>query len=216
MLLQHTVSEMRGLGVSRIESLFVSVDSSCLAGAFESRGFRTHWRELLGTELCPSLGPVDIPAIWEMEAWQPGHWYEAATLLQAAYEAGVEAEIHQPYRSVEGCRRVLDGILHQASCGMLIPQASAMVRHRGRGVGLVVVTEVGPRQAHLPQIAVLPAYQRRGLGRLLLEYSRQQLSARQFAALSLFVSRANQRAGEVYRAMGFRPVLEFPVFIWDR
>ena len=127
----------------------------------------------------------------------------------------VEAEILALYRSMDGCHSVLDHIVNQSTCGVLVPEASALAHNRGRSLGFVVVTEVAPRQAHLPQVAVLPAYQRQGIGRGLLDHSLRRLAERGYETLSLIVSRSNDRALTLYRAMGFQAVLAFPVGIWE-
>jgi ribosomal protein S18 acetylase RimI-like enzyme len=215
-LLQQTVNDLRRQSVSRIESPFVPIDGPCLTRAFESHGFRAYWREFLRCELGRTRGPMKVPAMVSLEPWRKTDLHEAAPILQAAYDAGVEAEIHEPYRTLDGCRGVLDDILNQGGCGFPVPEASAVARYRGQGVGFVVVTEIAPRQAHLTQIAVLPDYQRRGVGRLLLDYNLRRLAELQFDTLSLIVSRSNDRALGMYQSMGFRSVLAFPVFIWER
>jgi ribosomal-protein-alanine N-acetyltransferase len=89
-------------------------------------------------------------------------------------------------------------------------------RCRGQGIGFVVVTEIAPGQGHLAQIAVLPAYQRQGVGRMLVSHCLRQLAARHFDTLSLIVSRANQRAFRLYQTMGLQEILAFPVFVWEQ
>jgi ribosomal protein S18 acetylase RimI-like enzyme len=215
-LLKDTIHEMRRQAVSRIESRFVSVDCPWLGAVLKAEGFRTYWREFLCCALQPSRWPTPTPAMLSLEPWQESHLGEAAAILQAAYVDGVEAELLALYRTVDGCRAVLDNILNQGSCGVLVPQASAMAGQLGRGLGFVLVTEVAPQQGHLPQIAVLPEYQRQGIGRGLLDYSLQRLAAAGFETLSLIVSRANDRALTLYRDMGFQSVLAFPVGIWER
>jgi ribosomal protein S18 acetylase RimI-like enzyme len=77
-------------------------------------------------------------------------------------------------------------------------------------------TEIAPRQGHLAQVAVLPEYQRQGLGRLLLRYGLSRLVELGFDTLSLIVSRLNRRALKMYQLIGFQSVLSFPVFTWER
>ncbi len=156
------------------------------------------------------------PTMVSLDPWQQSHLGDAAGILQAAYAGGLEAELLAQYRTVDGCREVLDQVLNQGTCGLFVSEASALARQRGRSIGLVVVTEVAPRQGHLPQIAVLPEYQHQGLGRALLNYSLRRLAERGFDTLSLTVSRANDRALKLYRATGFQSVLAFPVGIWER
>src|SRR5205823_2292310 len=89
-------------------------------------------------------------------------------------------------------------------------------RHRGQTIGFVLVTEIAPRQGHLVQVAVLPTYQRQGVGRLLVRHSLARLAMLHFDTLSLIVSRANQRALRLYQALGLQAVLTFPVFVWEQ
>jgi ribosomal protein S18 acetylase RimI-like enzyme len=215
-LLKTTVDEIRRTGVSRIESRFVSSDDAWLAPAFERAGFRTYWREFLRFDLRQARGPVHAPALVFLEPWRGTHLGEAAPILQQAYANGIEAEIYEPYRTVDGCHVVLDNILNQGSCGILVPEASTMARHRGRGIGFILVTEVASRQGHLTQIVVVPEYQRRGVGRGLLDYSLQRLAELRFDTLSLIVSHSNERALGIYQAMAFQSVLAFPAFVWEQ
>ena len=127
---------------------------------------------------------------WPWSHGKQRHLGEAAAILQAAYMGSIEAEILALYRSLDGCRTVLDNIVNQGSCGVLVPEASAIAHNRGRSLGFVVVTEVARRQGHLPQVAVLPDCQRQGIGRGLLDYSLRRLAERGFETLSLIVSRA--------------------------
>jgi ribosomal protein S18 acetylase RimI-like enzyme len=215
-LLKASIDAMRGKGVRRIESPFVSFGCPWLVPAFERQGFRTYWRECLRMELRQPSGLIKPRAPVQVEPWRRSHLHEAAAVMQAAYDGGVDAEIHQQYRSIDGCRVVLDNILHQGGCGIPVEEASAMASRRGCGVGFVVVAEVAPRQAHLTQIAVVPEYQGTGVGQFLLHYSVSRLAERQFDTLSLIVSRANDRALRFYQANGFRSVLAFPVFAWEQ
>jgi ribosomal protein S18 acetylase RimI-like enzyme len=215
-LLQQSVDEIRRQGVARIESQFIAGDCPWLVPAFVHAGFRPYWREFLRLDVRPPRGAMRPVPMVSLEPWQGSHLGDAAAILQAAYDGGVEAEIHARYRSTAGCEMVLENILHQGSCGPLVAEASAMARHRGRGIGFVMVTEVAPRQGHLPQVAVLPEYQRRGIGQWLLDYSLSRLAEGRFDTLSLLVSRANDRALRLYQAMGFQSVLAFPAFIWEQ
>ena len=215
-LLQETVTALRQQGVSRIESPVIAIDCPWLVPAFEHLGFQTYWREFRRCALRYPPAPAGAQSLVHLEPWQGAHIHEAAIIMQAAYAGSVEAESNALYRSGEGCRLLLDHILNQGGCGRPVTAASALARHRGQGVGVIIVTEIAPRQSHLVQVAVLPPYQRRGVGRLLLHYSMSRLAALHFETLSLIVSRANQRARAVYQAAGLHTVLAFPVFVWEQ
>jgi ribosomal protein S18 acetylase RimI-like enzyme len=215
LLLTSTLQEMRRQGVSRIESRFISADCPWLGAALKTEGFRTYGREFLRCELRLARWPQHPAAVVALEPWRGTHLGEAVALLQAAYVGSIEAEIVGHYDSLEGCRSVLDQLVNQGSCGRLVPEASAVAHSRGKILGFALLTEVAPRQAHLPQVAVMPGYQRQGIGRSLLDYCIRRLDERGYETLSLIVSRANDPALKLYQGMGFQAVLSFPVGIWQ-
>jgi ribosomal protein S18 acetylase RimI-like enzyme len=214
-LLQDTIEQIKRQGVKRIEGQFLSIDAPWLVAAFECLGFRTYWREFLQMAIPRPRERVRLATSMDLQPIQGASVDEAAAILQAAYDGGVEAIIHARYCTVDGCRRVLDDIINQGSCGPLVTEASALARSRSQGLGLVVVTEVAPRHGHLTQVAVAPQYQRRGTGQLLLDYSMSALTQGHFETFSLIVSRDNAPALRLYHRKGLQSVLSFPVFVWE-
>jgi len=214
-LLKAVLHALRQHDISRIESPFVSFENFWLPAAFEAEGFRTYWREFLRIKPHEQPEPSSAPPQVHLEPWRDPHLSEAAEIMHAAYGGGVETEMSQLYRTVSGCRLVLEHILYQRNNGAPVDRASAFVRHRGQGVGFIMITETAPRQGHLAQVVVHPAYQGQGVGQLLLNASFSQLAALEFDTLSLIVSRCNARASRLYQTMGFQSVLAFPVFAWE-
>jgi GNAT superfamily N-acetyltransferase len=216
LLLHDTIDKIRRTGVPRIEGPFVSVDGPWLPPLFEREGFRTDWREFLRCELRRAQQPVSPPALVQLEPLRGSDLREAAVIMLAAYHGGVDAEMGQRYRTYEGCELVLQNLLGQSGGGIPILEASAIARHRGRGIGFIILTEIAARQGHLPQVAVLPEYQRQGLGRLLVSNGLSRLAELGFDTLSLIVSQLNRPALRMYQLMGFQSVLSFPAFTWER
>jgi ribosomal protein S18 acetylase RimI-like enzyme len=216
MLLQHTIDEIRSHGVQRIESQLLSDHITELSTVFRRAGFRTYWHECLRLDVLQSSPALPALSWATLDPWQPAALEQSVELLYKAYIGQVEAEIHARYRSLEGCRQVLNTILGQGSCGPLVEEASGIVRHRGQAIGLIVITEGLERQAHLPQVAIDPAYQGQGLGRMLLDHSVSRLTARHFDTLSLIVSCDNTHATRLYYAKGFQAASSFPIFAWEQ
>lgn len=215
-LLQATLEALHARGVPRIESRCVVSDSPWLVPACERWGLRTYWREFLRLDLRHMRVATQSREDVHVLPWRSMYIGEAAAIMQAAYEGTTDAEINALYRTREGCQLVLDTILNQGGCGKPVTEASAVVQDRGQSLGCLVIAETAPRQGHLAQVVVRPAYQRRGLGRLLLSHSVSQLATQHFDTLSLIVSRANHRALSLYQAMGWHTVLAFPVFVWEQ
>jgi ribosomal protein S18 acetylase RimI-like enzyme len=214
-LLHATIDAIRQRGVRRIESPCVSMASPWLVPVCERAGLQAAWRAFLRVELACAHASVPSPVLFQLEPWRQMHVHEAAAIMQAAYQTTVDVELNMLYRTVEGCSSILDNLQQQGGCGPLVAEASVFARYRGQGIGFVVVTEIAPRQGHLAQVAVLPAYQRQGVGRMLVNHCLTQLAARHFDTLSLIVSCANSRALRLYQALGLQEVLAFPVFVWE-
>lgn len=214
-LLQASIHALRQHDPTRIESPFLSFDCAWLPSAFEAEGFRTYWREFLRVQLDERPESPKLSPPMQFEPWRSAYLPEAAEIMHAAYDGEVDTEMSVLYRTVGGCRLVLEQILHQRNSGAPIDRASVFVRHRGRGIGFILITEIAPRQGHLAQVVVRPAYQRQGVGHFLLNYSLSQLAALEFDTLSLIVSRCNDRAFRLYQALGFQAILAFPVFAWE-
>jgi ribosomal protein S18 acetylase RimI-like enzyme len=213
-LLQEALCALRRAGTSRIESPFISFDTPWLRPLFERAGFRSHWREFLRYELRPTHEPAQPPNV-HLQKWPCGYLREAASIMRAAYAGGIDAEISELYQTENGCELMLDDVLNQGVCGNPIVAASALAQQRGQSIGFIILTEVGPQHAHVAQVAVLPTYQHEAVGRTLLNHALSVLADCGFMAVSLIVSRLNLRALELYRLIGFRPVLSFPVFVHD-
>jgi ribosomal protein S18 acetylase RimI-like enzyme len=98
--------------------------------------------------------------------------------------------------------------------GPLIPEASAVAEtDDGAVAGLVLVTRFGPsagfaETAWIPDIFVVPAAQRRGIGQLLGRHALAGTAAAGQSRLGLSVSEGNA-ALRLYLALGFRVVERF-------
>lgn len=215
LLLQSLVDRLRRQGVRRIESPCITPVSPWLVPTYERLGFRTMWRTFLRisiaeAQLCPSRSDIV-----QLEAWQSVHLQTAASIMQRAYQATIDVEMNQLYRSVSGCQSVCEQLLYQGGCGPCVADASSLASVRGEAAGFLLATAIAPAQAHLAQIAVLPTRQRAGIGRQLVQHCVTQLHAHRFETLSLVVSCANRPALALYQALGMREILTFPVFVWE-
>jgi ribosomal protein S18 acetylase RimI-like enzyme len=214
-LLRTTVDAMRQRGVRRIESPCVSLPYPWLVPVYAHAGLQAAWRAFLRVELARMHTSEPSPSLVHFDLLRERHLDEAAAIMQAAYQETVDVRLNVLYRTVEGCCSILENLL-QGGCGPLVAEASVLARSRGQSIGFIVVTEIAPRQGHLAQVAVLPAYQRQGIGRRLVHHCLAQLAAHHFDTLSLIVSRENQHAFRLYQAMGLQEILAFPVFVWEQ
>lgn len=215
LLVQAVVETVRQHGARRIESPCIAPAAPWLVPTYTRVGFRSMPRAFLRVDLAKAQPlPIRSGGV-TLHAWQGAPLHAVASLMQAAYQRTVDAELNQLYRTVAGCHEVCDQLFTQGSCGPFVASASALAQVQGHDVGFLLTTAIAPRQAHLAQVAVLPAYQRRGVGRQLVAYCVAQLSAQHFDTLSLVVSCTNTSALALYQALGMREILTFPVFVWE-
>jgi ribosomal protein S18 acetylase RimI-like enzyme len=64
-------------------------------------------------------------------------------------------------------------------------------------------------------VCVLPEWRSAGLGQALLAATVANLTQRRFSLLSLTVTKANERAIELYRRLGFQTHRIFDAFVWE-
>ena len=206
------------IAVTRAESQFIPFGLPWLRDAFLEAGFREHDRAFLRRTLQGSRSSCFNDPLFEFKPWSASYLSRAALLMQQAHDGRVDAEMNELYRNPEGCRTLLENILQLQGCGEPIPLASSIAqRPESRMLsGFIVATEISRRHAHLAQVAVSPSAQGLGLGKLLLGRAIDALTRAGYLTVSLMVSETNQRAFSLYQSMGFRTVLRFPVFGWDR
>jgi len=126
----------------------------------------------------------------------------------AAYPPG-HPDVGPDGRTYEEADRELAELLAGRSVGPVLPDPSATAADAsGAVVGTVIVTRIGPEPwgwsggAWVAIVAVVPAWQGRGLGRALLERAIARGAAAGEARIGLTVTEGNP-AERLYRALGF-------------
>jgi ribosomal protein S18 acetylase RimI-like enzyme len=203
--------------VQRIESQFISFGLPWLSEFFRDHGFTEYQRAFMRRSLEATDSEVAADPGFRYELCGPACLSEASRLMQEAHAGSIDAEMNELYRTRDGCRLLLENILHRNGCGEPVSSASFIARDpKNRVSGLVLTTRIAPHHAHLAQVAVGPAMQGKGLGRVLLQRALGVLACTGFRTVSLMVSGANRKAHNLYDSLGFREVLAFPVFSWDQ
>jgi ribosomal protein S18 acetylase RimI-like enzyme len=153
----------------------------------------------------------------KLETWEDRYMAPCARLIQLAYANHMDGKINDQYRSESGALKFLKNVVMLPGCGQFQQQASFVLRapHSQELVGVVLTSVVAAGVGHTTQICVMPGYQRHGLGRHLIEATIQALRARQFAALSLTVTAANQPAVRLYNNLGFAQIKTFTAGVWQ-
>ncbi len=153
-----------------------------------------------------------------LEPWDRKHDSGAAELLGWVYRHHVDTAINDQYASVAGTSLLIDGIVHHRGCGEYLPRASfvAIQRSTQKLAGVLALTAVRPRTAHIPQVAVASQFQGTGLGTALMESAFQELTRQGYREVSLTVTDLNAGAVRLYERLGFETFRPFGAFVWNR
>jgi ribosomal protein S18 acetylase RimI-like enzyme len=134
-----------------------------------------------------------------------------------SYRGQTDAEICEDYRTKAGCENYLRSLVENPGCGVFMPETSFMgLDAQGFPCGFVISCRIAGGAAMIPQIAVHPSYQGRGLGNVLVNRAFEQLKASGFHTVSLTVTKKNWRAFDWYQRLGFKIRKEFGAYVWER
>jgi ribosomal protein S18 acetylase RimI-like enzyme len=233
-LLEHVIETLLATpGLQRIETQLAHFACEELEPCFHAHGFEGYLRRFMALSLAdrqaasagadaaksPSApGPARCPEAFRIEPWERRHDHAAAELVYATYRYHVDARINGQYTSLAGATRLIENIVHQRGCGDLLPQASLVVVHRPTDqlAGVLALTAVRPRTAHIPQVAVASEFQGAGLGTAMMETSFQELARQGYQEVSLTVTDLNGDAVRLYERLGFDTFRTFGAFVWEQ
>ncbi len=217
LLLGELVRALRSIpGVERIEAQLIPFGGSH-DKAFAALGFRLFPRQFMLLPLTEASPPPPDSGAVRIEPWNERWFLPCARLIQSAYAGHVDSQINEQYRTAGGALKFLRNLILLPGCGRFLPDVSFVVpAPDGEALlGVVLNSEVSPQVVHTTQIAVRADYQRRGLGRRLLQATIAALQARRFRAHTLTVSTENRPAVALYQRLGFRTVKTFSAAVWQ-
>lgn len=217
-LLAHVIETLQqSPGIHRIEAQLLAHDSGAAAQPFEQQGFSRHARLFMTLPLEASTLERRLSTDFEIRRWTEHDYQASASVITAAYRNHVDSEINDQYRTLSGSLRFLNNIVRFPGCGTFDPESSfvALDREARELAGIILCSRVRNDVGHVTQVCVLPEHRARGLGKLLMAATIDNLRQRRFSALSLTVTEANERAVELYRHLGFTTKRVFDAFVWE-
>jgi ribosomal protein S18 acetylase RimI-like enzyme len=218
-LLTHVIETLQqSPGIHRVEAQLLAHDTGEVARPFLQQGFSRHPRVFMNFDIRrhPQTTPPLSPE-FEIRPWSEPEYQPAAAVITAAYRGHVDSEINDQYRTLSGSLRFLNNIVRFPGCGIFDSQASFVVyQHVSQSpVGLILCSQIRRDVGHITQVCVLPEYRSAGLGVALLAATTRSLRERNFQAISLTVTEANDRAIALYARIGFESTRVFDAFVWE-
>jgi len=218
--------------VDRIESQLLLYPEGATREVFVEAGFSVHLRLFMECRLEP-LGPLLEPESngaakraaeslvvgdLAIRRWSGVHYEAAAALIHESYKGHLDSFINDQYRSMHGSLRFLHNIVRFPGCGVFEPEASWLFvdRRTGALAGVVLCSKVAPKTIHITQLCIAPEHRGKGLGRMLLRHTMQQLARAGFELITLTVTEENEAAVRLYREMGFSTRHRFEAMVLDK
>jgi ribosomal protein S18 acetylase RimI-like enzyme len=209
-LIEEAVRTLRAGGAEGIVSECITFCPLDLEGTYESLGFRRIERVLMAAPLdTPGLAP---PPLAESFACDQAATPDLAAIIVKTYRDHPGRDIHPEVRSRESAGQYVASVLQGGFGRVRSGYVRAIRRERGP-IAMVAGCEVAPGVGFVLQVAVIPAYQRKGLGTQLLQELATRLRQAGLRQLALGVTRSNP-ALQLYERLGFKPLRSIDVHVW--
>jgi len=197
---------------SRIEGQVAAFDAQeALDCGFGECGVEVEPRAYLERDL-----PMEAGTSLKLAPLRAEHVQPCARVLVEAHRGGVEARINTAFSGVRSAAEYLGDLLASHGCGEPVAGACLVAVQDGAVVGFCLGTTITTGTGHVPQIAVDPSAQGRGVGRDMLLAALGSLAAAGHRRVTLSVSLANERAASWYARAGFRQLTRFSAYIRPR
>ncbi len=216
-VLSCAIENLKSLrGLRRIEAQIIPLGSLALTPVFSRHGFCCFLRHYMELDLTAELQPpADHPA--EIVPWSSRHLKPAAAVAFRSYKDGIDAAICEDYLTEATCEGYLRSLSENPGCGIFLPDCSFVGLDRG-GIprGFILTSRLSRTAAMIPQIAIHPSFQSRGLGTALMRLALHRLAGAGFMTARLTVTHDNKRAYQWYTRLGFRMRRDFDAYVWQR
>lgn len=228
-LLEHALETLQATpGLRRIEAQLPHYERAQLDSCFEAHRFQGFLRRFMSLRLASkkleangsSLPSPSGQDAWLREnmkiiPWDKRFHDDAAEMLYQSYRRHVDARINDQYGSVIGATRLIENIFYHG-CGDFLEGVSRMALHRSTQAlaGILTITRVLARTAHIPQVGVGPQFQGFGIGTALMDAAFRDLAKEGYEQVTLTVTDANAGAVRLYQRLGFETYKTFGAFIY--
>lgn len=216
-LLSLTISSLKDSpNVKRVEAQIMPFHNLNLTATFTQHGFSYYPRYYLDLDLTNHARTEQSLPAEKIIPWSSNYIERAAEMSMISYRNQTDAEICEDYRTQAGCESYLRSLVENPGCGVFIPEASFMALDGGAPCGFLICSRISGAAGMIPQIAVHPSHQGKGLGNFLMARSLEQLKDVGIRSVSLTVTKKNRRAFDWYQRLGFKVRKEFGAYVWQR
>jgi len=217
-LLEESLAALtRNVTLQRIESQFINFREWPIARFFAGKGFSQFDRCFMVRD-CQIDHLQRHLVVADVKQLSLSDLDDMAKLTVDTYASAIDRRVTYHYQSLAECLEFLSNLVFRPGCGTFLPEGSYSARDARTNelMGYVLTSRISPQDGHIPQIAVAPAHQGKGLGTELLGRAVRYLGLNGYQRVSLTVTESNLAALVLYQRFGFSVHFRFPAFVWQR
>jgi ribosomal protein S18 acetylase RimI-like enzyme len=216
-LLSLTIASLKdNPQIKRVEAQIMPFHGVNLTPTFNQYGFSFYPRYYLDLDLI-SFKPVQCNPAEKLSPWNSANLGLAAEMTMTSYQDQMDALICEDYRTTAGCESYLRSLVENPGCGVFMPDTSFMYLDEKKSpCAFIIGCRISNGVGMIPQIAVHPSFQGRGLGNALIQHSFERFKSLGFHTITLTVTKQNRRAFAWYQRLGFKIRKEFGAYVWER
>jgi ribosomal protein S18 acetylase RimI-like enzyme len=216
-LLSLTITSLKeNPQIKRVEAQIMPFHNANLTPTFNQHGFSFYPRYYLDLDLI-NFKPAPCNPEEKLSLWNSAYLGRAAEMTMTSYRDQMDAFICEDYRTTAGCESYLRSLVENPGCGIFMPDASFMyLDEKQSPCALIIGCRISNGVGMIPQIAVHPSFQGRGLGNALIQHSFERFKSLGFHTVTLTVTKQNRRAFAWYQRLGFKIRKEFGAYVWER
>jgi len=207
--------------LERIESQVMPFNVQ-LVPSFLNHGFRALPRYFLSAPTDMHADPLTtgnkkVGEEYQFGCWRPELMSPAAEVVYDSYIDSPDEQLCRDYQSRKGCVRFVKNLIESPTCGHFSQEDTRVAwDRRGQLCGVLMASTIDTTTGMVPQLSVRRDCQGKGLGFSLLTQYLRATSERGLERVSLSVSKANTKAYDLYKRLGFEIEKRFHAFIWER
>jgi ribosomal protein S18 acetylase RimI-like enzyme len=129
----------------------------------------------------------------------------------------VDEQVFPQFSGVDGVGFLLEGI-ENSTYGQFKEEFPRVLNHNGKPIGICFLTTSPSNAGYIPEIAIVPSYRGKGLGRALIVHSIKHFIEiePEIPRVDLDVTLDNTPAAALYSSLGFQERQRYFLSIWNR
>jgi GNAT superfamily N-acetyltransferase len=129
----------------------------------------------------------------------------------------VDEQVFPQFSGVDGVRFLLEGIENN-TYGQFKEEFPRVLNHNGKPIGICFLTTLPSNVGYIPEIAILPSYRGKGLGKALIVHSIKHFIEiePEIPGVDLDVTLDNVPAAALYSSLGFQERQRYFLSIWNK